>query len=181
MPEADEDMSSLLTPILPKQIKMEIDCVETVDGQLQKTNFDTENQSDYIPEFGKQSKQKKLLSPMTQNVNEFFIDDGSCDKLEVCQALAGGMVMWCREKISDNIQPLSPSEVLADFCDLRNARETQDLNISSKNSHKSSRKKLTREWRGKHAISKEPRSPSLKGIMKTKKTKQGRKSLIYVP
>ena len=103
---------------------MEIDCVETVDGQLLKTNFDTENQSDYIPEFKKPNKQMTLFSPQIQDLQEFDeVDDASCDRLEVCQALAGGKVMWCKEKNIDTFAPLSPSEVLADFCDIKNDRK----------------------------------------------------------
>ena len=57
-PAANEDSLSFLSPYPIKKVKMEIDCVETVDGQHLKTCFDTENQSDYIPEFKKVGKQK---------------------------------------------------------------------------------------------------------------------------
>ena len=67
-------------------IKMEIDCVETVDGRLPKTSFDTDNHSDYIPEFKKSDKHKlkASFSPELQDLQEIdYSDEDESDRLDL--------------------------------------------------------------------------------------------------
>ena len=74
-----------------------------------------------------------MFSPVIEDLQEFdYVDEGSSDRLEVCQALAGGKVVWCKEKIIEDIEPVSPSEALAYFLNQDNARNHHNSNTTSK-------------------------------------------------
>ena len=132
---------SFLSPHPVKKIKMEINCGETVDGQLLKTSFDTDNQSDNIPEFKKvgKQKQKALISPELQDLQEIdYLDDDDCDRLDVCEAAVGEQ-MWFKENMTGTIEPLQPAKLFespAAFFNQSDVLKKSDLNLSTKDTHK---------------------------------------------